>query len=162
MTIERFTGHAVPLGGLTGLPQGYYGLPGGGYRGLTDELDLLVMDAARHLVAEYGRDVQIRFNSDRCSGKAFLRDDATRDSLIGVGGALRKEYPAGLTEDERFRDYRYGSPAYRALPDVLVVETYVAASAVPDLILTTTYSAETHESLHAAMDWLHENVRLPA
>lgn len=151
MTIERFAGYAVQNWGSP--------LPGGGYRGITAELDALVAEAAVRLAAEYGRDVVIRFNADRRSGKAFLRDEATRDSLIGLGGALRKVRPDGLTNDEW---YALARAEWDSLPDRLAVETYCDARAVPNLILVGTYSHEEHESIEAAMIWLGQNVSVPA
>lgn len=46
--------------------------PGGGYQGATPELDSIVASAAEALRARYSRDVEIRFNSDRQSGGAFM------------------------------------------------------------------------------------------
>src|SRR5439155_864627 len=52
---------------------GYLGpRPGGGYSGATQPLDDAVAGNAEALAREYGRDVQIRFNSDRESGGAFI------------------------------------------------------------------------------------------
>jgi hypothetical protein len=46
--------------------------PGGGRYGLTENLDSIVSTAAEALRERYGRDVEIRFNSDRLSGGAYL------------------------------------------------------------------------------------------
>jgi len=67
MAIERSRGIAV--GGF---------VVGGGYNGATDELDGLVLKAARLLEREFCQDVEIRFNSDRRSGGAWLKDSRPR------------------------------------------------------------------------------------
>jgi hypothetical protein len=154
MTIERSAGIPVPLGSLGGLPAGYYGLPGGGYRGLTEELDALVAQAAEMLVAEYGCDIQIRFNSDRRSGGAFLMPESTY-GVFGVGAGLRKVRPDGLSMDECIDQYPYRSPQYEALADTLYVDTVVRL--LPD---EKQHYVE-HDSIAAALAWLRENVNLP-
>lgn len=54
---------------------------GGGYRGMTAELDSVVARAAETLREAYAMDVTIRFNSDRRSGGAFL----VTDPVDGIG-----------------------------------------------------------------------------
>lgn len=68
-----------------GTPTGYFGLmAGGGYSGATEDLDAAVTNAASLLAAAYpGRDVTIRFNSDRRSGGAWLVDGGN-DAGIGI------------------------------------------------------------------------------
>lgn len=78
-SIERFSGISVP--GWAG-PR-----PGGGMRGATKELDDAVAHAAKRLAAHYGRDVQIRFNSDRQSGGAFVKLASGKE--VGVNARLR-------------------------------------------------------------------------
>lgn len=71
--IERCAGINTGLGYVVG----------GGYSGQTDELDAVVQKEAEILQDLYGRDVVIRFNSDRESGGAFIKDGA-EDSSIGL------------------------------------------------------------------------------
>lgn len=71
--IERCAGINTGLGYVVG----------GGYSGKTDELDAVVQKEAEILQELYGRDVVIRFNSDRESGGAFIKDGA-EDSSIGL------------------------------------------------------------------------------
>lgn len=93
--IERSAGTLVSVGGTAFVA-------GGGYRGLTDELDAMVARAAELLRETFGQDVEIRFNSDRRSGGAWLvtpqRSDfwrngevALRAQLVPVGGFERYE-----------------------------------------------------------------------
>jgi hypothetical protein len=175
VSIERFTGYPVPLGGLTSLPAGYYGLPGGGYRGLTDELDALVQEAAEKLTAEYGRDVVIRFNSNRESGGAYLKDAPTKDCLVGINGGLYRPSWAelGMTMDDYLDRHRDDRAWYEALPQTLGVHTNVNVAALIDPSLATDgryhrdpsedspYSYVKHESVDAALVWLRQKVRVP-
>lgn len=61
---------------------------GGGYSGCTAELDAVVAEAARVLAAAYGQDVEIRFNSDRESGGAWLKTADGRSSRVGIAASL--------------------------------------------------------------------------
>jgi hypothetical protein len=80
----------------TGIPIGNgavcYGMAGGGYAGITRELDDVVKEAARALAGAYRMDITIRFNSDRASGGAWLvtheRDDIGSNAEIGIGGGV--------------------------------------------------------------------------
>jgi hypothetical protein len=159
MTIERFAGISVP---------NWMGpLPGGGYKGLTDELDALVARAAELLVAEYGRDVVIRFNSDRRSGGAWLKDAATSDALVGLCAGLRKVEPEGMTNDEVYDKMRADRRWYDALPDWIEIDTNVKGQALRDPSLanrdgTNPYAYISHASLEEGMDWLRANAVVPA
>ena len=64
--IERYAGTNTGLGYVVG----------GGYSGKTDELDAAVQKEAEILQELYGRDVVVRFNSNRESGGAFVKDGA--------------------------------------------------------------------------------------
>jgi hypothetical protein len=66
MTVTRSAGLPTGIGGY---------LCGSGYKGITDELDATVAQAADVLANAYGIDVVIRFNSDRRSGGAWLKTD---------------------------------------------------------------------------------------
>lgn len=69
-SISRSTGVAVNGGYVVG----------GGFRGLTDELDSIVKQEAQILYNRFNTDIVIRFNSDRMSGGAWLVD-STEDTL---------------------------------------------------------------------------------
>lgn len=73
-TIERCAGITTGLGYVVG----------GGYYGKTEELDNIVTKEAEILQKLYGKNVVIRFNSDRMSGGAYIKDGKT-DSSIGLG-----------------------------------------------------------------------------
>jgi len=79
-TITRSTGIHVPDWGGP--------LPGGGYQGITGELDAVVAQAAAALASAYGQPVVIRFNSDRESGGAWLVTGDGRDNETGICAIL--------------------------------------------------------------------------
>jgi hypothetical protein len=68
---------------------------GGGFSGLTKELDATVQAAAEALASAYALDVTIRFNSDRRRGGAWLRThetDGIHDNAeLGIGAGLDPE-----------------------------------------------------------------------
>jgi hypothetical protein len=92
-TVERSGGIATGLGYVVG----------GGYEGLTPELDAVVADAAQKLAAAFGMDVTIRFNTDRRRGGAWLKtgavDGVWRNAEVGISASLL------LTREEAERKY---------------------------------------------------------
>jgi hypothetical protein len=82
MRIERSAGFPLEAGAVT------YGMAGGDWSGVTAELDAVVLQAAEALAAAYGRDIEVRFNSDRHSGGAFLRTPAGRNDEVGIGASV--------------------------------------------------------------------------
>ena len=78
MSITRSPGIVVP-----GTPY----MCGDGYTGKTNDLDAAVQTAADRLAKLFGgADVVIRFNHDRESGGAFIKDGKT-DAAIGIGAS---------------------------------------------------------------------------
>lgn len=80
--ITRSTGIPLTAGSVT------VALAGGGWQGITAELDGIVAHAAEVLAAAYGLDVEVRFNSDRESGGAFLVTPDRRNGDVGIGASL--------------------------------------------------------------------------
>jgi hypothetical protein len=96
-----------------------YGTAGGGYRGVTAELDQVVTSAASALADWYGSDIEIRFNSDRESGGAWLVSADGRNHYVGIcasvvtrGHRARVERSALAEEAEA----RTGIAAWQAQP----------------------------------------------
>jgi hypothetical protein len=79
VTITRSKGDPI---GTTGLRAG------GGYQGLTDELDAVVREAARELARAYGSDISIRYNTDRESGGAWLVTPDGWNAHVGICASL--------------------------------------------------------------------------
>ena len=68
---------------------GWFGpRPGGGYEGATPALDAVVMSQAEWLAAEFGGDVEVRFNANRLSGGAYLVDPYLGNAGVGLGVRL--------------------------------------------------------------------------
>ena len=73
----------------TGTPIGATGLvAGGGFEGITAGLDVVVQAAAAKLADAYGADVEIRFNSDRESGGAWLVTADGSNAWVGICASL--------------------------------------------------------------------------
>jgi hypothetical protein len=81
-SIERSPGVPLGSGGVI------YGMAGGGWSGVTAELDDTVMQAAEALASAYGRDIEVRFNSDRESGGAWLVTPDGRNDDVGIGASV--------------------------------------------------------------------------
>ncbi len=112
-TITRSTG--IKLG--PGMPWGGTP-PGGGYDGKTKRLDRAVARFAKWLSERIGGPVQIRFNSHRLSGGAYLSPGRDADAPfdinapeIGVGARL--VIPADV---KRRRDRAWAKGQWRSLP----------------------------------------------
>lgn len=82
--------------------QGY--VVGGGQRGISDELDCIVVQEAEFLRDHFHSDVTIRYNSDRLSGGAWLVDaplDAFGgNSSIGLGASLINRRLRDMSQEE--------------------------------------------------------------
>lgn len=91
MTIERSTGITVPVWAGT--------LPGGGYSGDTKELDDAVKACAELLQDAFGKDIVIRFNSNRESGGAWVKNEVMFDA--GIGLRVRYKYDGEFPNKKR-------------------------------------------------------------
>jgi hypothetical protein len=70
-----------------GITTGYGYLVGNGYEGKTKELDDKVIEIATQLKDLFGKNIEIRFNSNRESGGGFVKDN-NGDCTIGIGASL--------------------------------------------------------------------------
>lgn len=149
-----------------GLPTGYMGLmAGGGYEGSTKELDDTVKLEAELLAQTFNRDIEIRFNSDRESGGAWLVN-----SLKGFSGNCQVGLCAGLTaktpEGMSRADFLIKSTIefVRSQPKELYIATNVKPSALKDPSLSNSGNPEhrycwlEHKSVEDALTWLVANV----
>lgn len=133
-TTTRSAGLSVTVAGVSYLV-------GSGYEGKTPELDNIVTEEAKLLSRTFDRDIEIRFNSDRGSGGAWLRN-----SLGGFDGNCQVGFGADL-----------GNKG-------LYITTCVASSVLKDINLCNSgnpksrYSSVRHPSLEIALQWLKENI----
>jgi len=90
-------------------------LPGGGYQGKTKRLDRAVVQFAEWLREHVAGPVQIRFNSDRLSGGAYVYPSARKIEMdtpeIGLSAGLI--IPASVKQE---RDRAWKSDEWRLLP----------------------------------------------
>ncbi len=151
MTITRSTGLYTGIGAY---------FCGNGYEGLTKELDDTVKCEAEYLTTTFKRDVEIRFNSDRESGGAWLKNSLKGfegNCQVGLGAGLRPIRPEGMS----FEDYH---KAWRTLPKELYIDTYVDISVLKDTSLANSGSPDPdycflhHKSVDEALAWLVANV----
>ena len=135
-TITRHTGKVC----VPGLPFMY----GAGYEGATPE-------------------VEIRFNTDRRSGGAWLHSVGQAGG-VGLGGGLGKQRPDGLTDQEWWGMDR---AEYHALPDVLYIDTFIDAPYCVDPAIANhgnpdhRYAYHEHKTLAAGLRWLKRYAVIP-
>lgn len=113
--IERGAGISTGLNGY---------LVGGGYYGKTNELDDIVKKEAEILQGLYGLDVQIRFNSDRESGGAWVIDGKSNCS-IGLSASLRNSKLFNMTSEEKSKLSYDDYMELAEDKDIIVIKTSV-------------------------------------
>ncbi len=154
--ITRSAGQLVKVAGIGAIV-------GGGYSGSTKELDDVVQKAAEVLRKEFKMPVQIRFNSDRNSGGAWLKDDVEgfwAYGRIGIIAGLYPKRPKGMATDEWIK---MPFSEVRALPKELVIETNVKAGSLKNPAMANQGSADSryniteHKSVGAAIAWLRRH-----
>jgi hypothetical protein len=135
-------------------------LVGSGYEGFTKELDDTVKREAELLTTTFNRDIEIRFNSDRESGGAWLVNSLKGfdgNCQVGFNTGLKAIRPAGMTDDDYFK-------TWRTLPKGLYISTYVKDSALKDASLCNSGNPDSrycwleHKSIEDALAWLVVNV----
>jgi hypothetical protein len=172
--IERSIGIEVP---------GWYGpRPGGGFKGKTEELDQTVQQEAKILSEWLNCEIEIRFNSDRESGGAWIKDNHNSTQL-GLNAGLRTVYPQGsytkFLESKGLKDwfalYDLGEKDWSAkiaieqeekqLPKEIVINTYtefkILKKGVVEKYLQekgSDYLYLSFNSIAEAGTWLKENV----
>lgn len=178
--ISRSAGIPVRVNGIP------VGLVGSGYRGKTEELDLVVQKAAELLANFFQRDIEIRFNSDQESGGAFIKDKKKGmdgSCQVGLCAGLRPEYPNHMSYRQWCESQgleMFSEEAHtmeRRLPEEIYHDTVTAIHVLKDGVANQYPEDECesknqedrywrydghiyifHESQEAAFNWLRENV----
>jgi hypothetical protein len=150
-TITRSTGVELPPGFALGMR------PGGGYSGATADLDALVADAAELLRDAFGMDIEIRFNSDRESGGAWLKTPGATD--VQIGGHVTTE--RAHRRREQFIA-RYGDDDRAPLLPVgtITIKTYLSRRVAPGLPMERDYRVDQHQTLARALAYVTEHARV--
>lgn len=171
MSVTRSPGTPITVGGMA-TPY----IAGGGYQGDTDDLDALVQEAADKLGAAYPEhDVQIRFNSDRRSGGAWL---VTPPDEIEGWGSTKIGVNAGHRHTRRYAVEVLRSPDWIVQDkdehegwddeEGLYVAIYVAASVLHDPNEANSgtdnrrYLSRRMDDVDAAIAWCLANAHVPA
>lgn len=122
-----------------GVPTGLGFIVGGGWSGFTAELDQAVCEAAEALADAFpGFGVEIRFNSDRRSGGAWLKtggEGVEADTLVGIGSGYNQTRDEALAALSRFDidpDSAKGRYWLDGADGALYIEARVHASALAD------------------------------
>lgn len=147
--INRSAGTIVTVGSIPYIV-------GGGYQGNTNELDKTVMEMAEILHELYGKDVEIRFNSDGNSGGAWLKNSLKGfdgNCQVGMCADLQAIQPEGMSDDEFFKQWR-------TLPKELYIATNLKPSILPTSFVcnSETYDYRYHKTIAEAVRFLKDNV----
>lgn len=154
--IERFEGISVP---------GWFGpRPGGGYAGKTDDLDKSVDRDAKWLAETFPKfKVQIRFNSDRESGGAWLVD-GMGDTQLGISSDLvtRRDVEYRAKNAEFFTD----EPEWKGVEGAIVHGVVADAHVLRDTTLAEDqggagrepYASPRFRTTAEARHWILMNV----
>lgn len=148
---------------------------GGGYRGISDDLDDMVAEAARRMAETFGMDVEIRFNSDRHSGGAWLKTPGkgyAASGHVGIGVGIRHTHdelrqlwgPDGrYPQDEDFLADLLTEPSGGIYLHVMVARSYMrdACLATESGLCEPQWSVAP-ASLDEAMTMLADHVRRDA
>jgi len=151
--IKRSAGTVVTVGSIPYIV-------GGGYEGSTKELDDTVKLEAELLAKTFRKKIEIRFNSDRESGGAWLVNSLegfNGNCQVGFCAGLKAIRPQVMNDDEYYK-------SWRTLPKEIYVATNVKPSALKNSELANSgnpdhrYCWLTHKSVEDALDWLIANV----
>lgn len=149
-TITRSGGIPITIGRVC------YGFAGGGYEGKTKELDEVVKREAEMLNKLFNKDVEIRFNSDRLSGGAWLKN-----SLKGFDGNCQVGLNAGLVPTRpRNMNVNTFFDKYDTLPKVIKFYTKIDCSAMlhPEIARCGDHDYRDHKTIDKAVEFLKANV----
>ena len=138
---------------------------GGGYEGKTKELDDAVQLEADLLTKAFNRDVEIRFNSDRESGGAWLVNSEKGfrgNCQVGINAGLYAKTPEGMSQDDFL--IKSTRQFIKSQPKELYIETYISASCLKNPKLAKDGTTDDpkcaiyHKSVNDAIEWLIANV----
>ena len=159
----------------SGLSTGFSGfIAGGGYSGMTKELDDTVAKQATMLAEAFGRDVEIRFNSDRRSGGAWLKDDLpgfAGNAQAGFTARIAAKPPKGKTYhqwlNELGEEHGWGpgmDKVLREAPQEVAISTYIKEAVLKDSSIANSgnldsrYASQEHSSLREGIAFLKKHV----
>lgn len=157
-----------------GIHIGHGYIAGGGYMGLSDELDATVQRAAEALAAAYpDYDVTIRFNSDRNSGGAWLVTDQSdgigSNADIGIGASVitQKHYDWREKDPDLYEGQEPLPPVGTVIIDAKVGERVVIGSPEREDRYVTVASidealafVQEHGDLGKLVEWHAEQKRI--
>lgn len=138
---------------------------GGGYEGKTRELDDIVKQEAELLTNTFGKDVEIRFNSDQEGGGAWLVNSLKEfdgNCQVGLGAGLVSKTPEGMTRQEFLVNSTTGF--IRKQPKEIWITTCMKASALKNPNIAnegnpnSRYCWLVHKTVQDAITWLVENI----
>ena len=138
-----------------GITTGTGYLVGDGYKGKTNELDTAVVEISKLMEDTFKKDIEIRFNHDRESGGAFIKDNAF-SCKIGIGVRLASSKYLAMSRQEKDN---LSALDIRKLPnDVMFYHVVIDKNLIKEFNEKDRY--KDFNSLDDAYDWLSENMNM--
>lgn len=147
----------------SGINTGLGHLVGCGYSGITKDLDDIVLKAAELLKEKFNKDIEIRFNSDRYSGGAWVKDDKQNCS-VGLGARLSNIKYLTMAEEEKERLAIKDIKNFLNNPDTIVINTAISLNDTENTVnknsnyIVFDYEYKDFNTLDEAFSYLIENV----
>jgi len=98
---------------------------GGGYEGQTKELDNIVKNEAELLQQYFNKDVEIRFNSNRQSGGAWIKD-GNKNCSIGLSARLTNSELFNMNSESKCKLAYQELKHFMDNPDIIIFETAIS------------------------------------
>jgi hypothetical protein len=146
--ITRSKGTPAVIGGVC------YGFPGGGYMGITEDLDATVQRAAELLTRAFDMGVEIRFNSDRLSGGAWLETPGTTDVAISADVITAESVARLAMRVKRYNEDDYWQQRLaemRELIDVVQTSVYLSRRAFADQAIAAQWCEGTYRKNYTTL-----------
>ena len=138
---------------IGGCFQGY--IYGGGYEGKTKELDDIILKAADLMQKAFNTDITIRYNSDRESGGAWIKDNSS-SAIIGLNARMAKSQFNNMTTEQKIN---ITTEEYNNLPfDMIVIDTVIEKSVLANEnhVNLCSICCTDHNSLEDGIAWILE------
>lgn len=147
----------------SGINTGLGCLVGCGYSGLTKELDDVVLKAAKLLKEKFNKDIEIRFNSDRRGGGAWVKD-GKQNCSVGLSARLSNTKYLTMTEEEKERLTIEDVINFLDNPDTVVINTAISLKDTENTVdknsndIVLDYEYKDFDTLNEAFNYLIGNV----
>lgn len=125
---------------------------GGGYEGITKELDNIILNEAELLQDSFNTDVEIRYNSHRKSGGAWIKDN-NYSCKIGLCARLAKSKYLTMTTEERINTPFSEIDKYP--DDIIIIYTFISKEFLND---KQEGEYKEHDTIKNGIEWILKSI----